>query len=91
MENYTVKWSSESSATITNGSTSFTITGLESSTTYCIQVTAHNVVGMNRSNSMIVQTSESYTVLIIPSFKWSYIFEPIQGSVCLVEQLVSQH
>ena len=45
VDSYEVMWETDSSATITDGSTSYTITGLEEETNYTITVTATNAAG----------------------------------------------
>ena len=49
----------EGSATITDGSTSYTITGLEEYSNYAITVTASNGVGIMKSNPVTGMTNEA--------------------------------
>ena len=50
VDSYEVMWETDSSATITDGSTSYTITGLEEETNYTITVTATNAAGSAASD-----------------------------------------
>ena len=68
VENYVLMWERDTSGecpdedknstTITNASTSYTITGLEKGSSYTITVTATNAAG-NASTSIPVMTSEA--------------------------------
>ena len=49
----------EGSATVTDGSTSYNITGLEAGSTYIINVTAHNAIGSAVSNTVIETLMET--------------------------------
>ena len=49
----------ESSATITDGSTSYTITGLEEDSSYTITVTANNAAGNAVSDTVTGMTGEA--------------------------------
>ena len=50
VDSYEVIWETDGSATITDGSTSYTITGLEEETNYTITVTATNAAGSAASD-----------------------------------------
>ena len=52
-----MRWNS-AQGSIVDGSTSYTITGLASGTTYSVRVTATNAAGSNESDTMSVQTGE---------------------------------
>ena len=49
----------EGNATITDGSTNLTITGLEENSVYTIGLTASNIVGSSSSNPIIEVTKEA--------------------------------
>ena len=59
VDSYEVMWETDSSATITDGSTSYTITGLEEDTSYTITVTATNAAGSAVSAPVTGTTSST--------------------------------
>ena len=61
VDSYEVMWEghgTRSSTTLTDGSTSYTITGLEKDTSYTITVSATNAAGSAASHSVIIVTEE---------------------------------
>ena len=58
---YEVEWQSgpvEDSAQVSDGSTSYNISGLEAESTYTISVTAENDAGSSESDSVLVNTGK---------------------------------
>jgi len=58
VDSYEVVWERSGSATITDGSTSYTISGLEEDSSYTITVTATNVAGSTFSCPVTLITEE---------------------------------
>ena len=59
VDSYEVVWERDSSATITDGSTSYTITGLNKNSNYTITVTATNAAGSAPSYRVTIVTEEA--------------------------------
>ena len=63
VDSYTVRWNSAQDS-IVDGSTSYTITGLEPGTTYSVRVTVTNAAGSNDSDTMSVQTGKHANIFV---------------------------
>ena len=61
VDSYEVMWETDSSATITDGSTSYTITGLNKNSNYTITVTATNAAGSAASEPVTGRTLKTGT------------------------------